>query len=157
MENINLIRKIAWSFHNTTGLEWDELFQEASLYYFRALKTWDPERGQKLTTYIYRSMTCELINYVRKNKKFSENYSSLEIEKLTHVPASNDFFDSTRFFESLTKEAQEIADLVLASPKPFDCRSPRKAQERVVNILREWGWSEEKIESGLEALKLALS
>ena len=51
MKHLNLIRKIAWSFHKTTGLDWDELFQEATLSYLKALKTYDKKRGA-ITTYV---------------------------------------------------------------------------------------------------------
>ena len=37
MEDINLIRKIAWSFHHTTGHDWDDLFQEGALAYLECL------------------------------------------------------------------------------------------------------------------------
>ena len=35
---INLLRKIAWSFHKTTGLEWDNLFSETIQAYYKAME-----------------------------------------------------------------------------------------------------------------------
>ena len=43
----NLIRKISWSFHYTTGVDYDELYAEASLAYCEAMNDWSPERGTK--------------------------------------------------------------------------------------------------------------
>ena len=37
LKNINLVRKIAHSFNNTTGIDFDELFSEALVSYYEAL------------------------------------------------------------------------------------------------------------------------
>ena len=157
MEHIQLIRKIAWSFHKTTGLEWEELFAEASLYYCRALTTYDPTRGQKLTTYVWRSISCELINYIKKNQKISDNYSSLEIEKLWNRPWETTPFKTSSVFEALTKEAQEIVALILALPERFSEDTPKQAQKHIVNILKERGWKKDKIEAAMKNIKIAFN
>jgi len=66
--NINLIRKIAWSFHKSTHLEFDDLFQEAAIAYHVALKSYDPAKG-KITTFATHCILSHLKNYTRKELK----------------------------------------------------------------------------------------
>ena len=83
MEHINLIRKIAWSFHNSTGIDWDDLFQEAAYHYLRALKSYDPSKKVSLSTYVWNFVKNELILYIRKEKKNSEPLESIDSIKLS--------------------------------------------------------------------------
>jgi len=66
MENLNLIRKLAWTFAQKTNQEYEELFSEAALAYCEALQTFDPEAGVKATTYAWNCMKNHLINYCKK-------------------------------------------------------------------------------------------
>ena len=62
MNDINLIRKIAWSFEATTNVDFDELFCEAALGYLEAIKKYDPTKG-KLSAFIWRCMDNQLKLY----------------------------------------------------------------------------------------------
>jgi DNA-directed RNA polymerase specialized sigma24 family protein len=162
MENINLIRKIAWSFYNTTGLEWEELLQEALLGYSLALQRitsnqYNPEKGQKVTTFLWQSTTAHMLNYVKKNKKFKAACTSVTIEELTNLPVDDTSFSTQQLFETLSKEAQEIVSLVFSLPQVFDGEAPTKARKHITNILINRGWTEEKIAFGMKELQVVFS
>ena len=56
MENINLIRRVAWNFHRRfQQYEIDDLIQEAALGYLKGLRTYSPEKGS-ITTHTWNSM-----------------------------------------------------------------------------------------------------
>ena len=144
IENINLIRKIAWSFHTSTGIELEELCSEATLAYLESLKTYDPTRG-KITTYAWWYIHSHLKNYLKIKAKH------------IHTPSVDDVYAdrpvaNVPFWESLSQEAQQIVDLVLTTPRAFVCLTSEEAQQRVTNILTRKGWNVEKIQNGLTEL-----
>ena len=150
MENINLIRKIAWSFHNTTGYDWDDLFQEAALAYCIALKRYNPSRG-KLTTYMWRTISNHLQLFITYQNKWNDKTISIE-DALISKPTTN-----PSFLDSLGREARDIVDVILSSPAEFDALDPKKALKTVMNKLRGKRWSAKKIEQGVKELKVVLN
>jgi DNA-directed RNA polymerase specialized sigma subunit len=144
----NLVYKIAWGFHQTTGIELDELIQEASLAFCEGLKHYDSSRG-KVTTFMWLWITDYLKNYVKKQNK--HHFPLLFIEDLKYDEAvSKDLI-----FESLSREAGQIADIVLNTPKMFIGKSPEEATKRIINVLDHRGWDMKRIWSGIQDLKLA--
>ena len=77
MKDINLIRKIAWSFHKSTGLDWDDLFQEAALAYLEALQSYDKRKG-KLSTHAWHCIVSRLKNYWKKEREWQEPLLDIE-------------------------------------------------------------------------------
>jgi DNA-directed RNA polymerase specialized sigma subunit len=147
MENINLIRKIAWSFHKTTGLEWDDLFQEAAMSYLRMRKNHDPKKA-KLSTYMWRCISTDLTDYWTKQRRRSGPLCSLDMVEERSV-------SPTMLFESLTEEAQEVANIILSTPSKY-LGSPTDARLRLTRILRRRGWSLRRIQQGFQDLTIGL-
>ena len=151
MENINLIRKIAWSVHNSTGEEWDDLFQEAALAYCEALKTYDPKKG-KITTYMWHCISSHLKNYLKlQNKQTGHIYSEEEIA--VHPSVS-----TILNFETLSRDAQQVAEMVLNDPGRFLSETPKGAREKIAKtIFKENHWSWNKVRVAIQDLRLAYS
>lgn len=156
-KNSGLLHKIAWSFHCTTGVDYEDLFSEASYLYCKALQEYDPARGS-ITSYFSYYVHCRLINYLKqqesyKCKKHNEDFGFIDDLEIENQPTH----ETSLFWESLSKEAQQIADIIFDAPKPFINLSCEEAEERVVAVLSRKGWPKQKIEAGLHDLKLALS
>jgi DNA-directed RNA polymerase specialized sigma subunit len=145
---INLLRKIAWSFHKTSGLEWDDLFSETIQSYYKAMEEYDPRKG-KITTHITTHITLHMINYLKAVKE--KNMESIDDTDLLYQPANN----PSPFWEGLTKDANEIAKIVLASSQKFVCLDLNQVEERITNIMSCQGWSNKRIELALYDLKVA--
>ena len=64
-KDLNLIRKIAWSFKRTNGLEFDELFQEAAIAYIQSIRAYNKNKGS-ITTYAYRAASNRLKDYSQR-------------------------------------------------------------------------------------------
>jgi RNA polymerase sigma factor (sigma-70 family) len=157
MDNINLIRKVAWSFHKSTGLEWDDLFQEAAIAYYEALESYDPSRG-KISTYMWWCMISRLKNYRKeqdeyKCRKYDGEINYLEDVTLTKHPAQI----ASEFWESLSEEATQIANLIFASSKKFVSLPYEQVEERIIHVMTRQGWSIERAQKGIQDLKLACS
>src|SRR5690348_14988498 len=79
-EHVNLVRSIAWSFHRSTGIDWRELFSEATAAYFQGLKFHEERHGMKLhdpskggkTTWIYQWIRGEMINFCKREQRFKK-------------------------------------------------------------------------------------
>jgi len=150
MENLNLLRKITWSFHKSTGLDWDELFQESYLAYRYALEHYDPNKGVSISSFIWTHISNQLRTYYQNEKKHYEPLHDLS--KAYHKEYTPD-----NFLELLTPHAEKIAELILISPKKFIELKPKDARKKVKNIMLNRGWSMDKIESSLKELKIACS
>ena len=150
MENINLIRKIAWSFHNSTGEEWDDLFQEAALAYLEALKTYNPKKG-KITTYMWWCITSHLKNYLKLKEKQTGHLQPEE-----NLPDTKPAVPTN--LENLTEDAQQIADMIVQNFVKYSTINPQQAGKEIAKqMFREKQWSWSKVRSGIQDLRLAFS
>ena len=149
--NIALIRKIAWSFHNSIGEDWDDLFQEAALAYCEALKTYNPKKG-KITTYMWWCITSHLKNYIKLEEKRNGHICSQEEMPATPTPASS--FD----YESLSEDAQQVAKAVIRDSRKYLSDTPQGARRKIAqNIFQENSWSWNRVRTAIQDLRLAYS
>ena len=152
MENINLIRKVAWSFHKSTGLDYDDLFQEAYLAYEYAMETYDPSREVKLSTFLWNHIANQLIRYFHREKEINQPFVSFEDHpSIMYLSGKS----TPPYYENLSKEAQGIAELVLSAPKVFVCVSTEDALLRIERTLIRKGWSKNKVLIGIKDLQAA--
>lgn len=87
MENLNLIRKIAWSFHHVSGIDWDDLFGEAALAYFEAIESFDPDKGKE-STYIWYCIRNHLVNFCKKEARHKNipRISDVDWNRISYTP-----------------------------------------------------------------------
>ena len=152
MDNLGLIRKIAWSFHKSTGLDWDDLFQEAALAYLECLQRYDPTRG-KITTYMWQVITCRLLNYIKNEAKYSQPLSSME-DRIREVDTPVEF---SSLLDHLSLEAREITRIILKEQERYIQNTPEEARKEIAKTLRRQGWSWKRIWCGIQDLKLAFT
>ena len=142
----NLIKRIAHSFANTTGLDYKDLYQEATLAYLEAMRTYDPERGAP-STHLWHCVSNHLKNYI-KNQPQIESIPIEEIEQGTDVAP---------FWEKLSKDALGIASVVLAYPLPFLELGKSGSPKKIKEIMTEKGWGKKKIQRGISELQTIFS
>jgi hypothetical protein len=131
----NLLKKLAHSFANTTGLDYEELFQEASLAYLEALRTYDKDRGA-VSTHVWICVSNRLKNYIKKEQ---EEIGTVPIEECNYTVSC------TPFWEKLSKDAQFVTESILCSPRRFLKLNKIHAQIIVISALIENGWDEKRI------------
>jgi RNA polymerase sigma factor (sigma-70 family) len=144
MENLNLIKKIAMSFSLTTGIDFDDLCQEASLAYLEAMKTYNPDKG-KISTYVWHCIHNHLKNYIKIEQE--ENNVSIDDVEIFNT------CEPVSFFNSLSMEALEIAKIIIGAPKNFIYQPKDMAIRKLYKILTLKGWQSEKIQSGFSCLR----
>ena len=149
MKHINLVRKITWSFHKTTGLDWDDLFQEGYLAYQYALGKYDPEKG-KLSTFLWIHINNHLITYCKKHR--DANMIFIDFNELTKLSESPEYFK-----EKLSKDAQEIAELALKMHRRLLKMRKAKVIAKIENIMLKRGWNYLRTYRALNELRLVYS
>lgn len=156
MENLGLLRKIVWSFIPETKSNFDDLFQEACLEYFRCLEDYDTTRG-KVSTFVWWRVSSHLKNVLHDQR--TERSRLLPIDETV----MNEGFLPLSFMERLTDDAQKIAALVLKESnlflirKPEDKKTLKENYSRLTALLQSQGWDNQKISSGIKSLQIACS
>ena len=152
---INLAYKKAWSFHYTTGVEWEELFGEALVALAAAMPTHDPSKS-KLTTWATRHIDLALIAFCQKQRCQHTRHTSASVESAS---TSANLFHNTSFKErmaQLSHEAKDVASLVLSSPTEFISLPPKLARGKIQRYLHSIGWPHSQIWEVFHELKTAL-
>lgn len=153
-ENINLIRKIAWSFHTTTGVDWEELFSEACLAFVLSIRSYNPKQGS-LSTHLQTCITNHLIDFTRRYHDITPSSDLIDEDVIDYQTSEVDtsFFYN---FNSLSEEAKYICDMILSSPEEFLEESKKLARRHIIDKLRKEGWSWPKIWKSFREIKAAL-
>jgi RNA polymerase sigma factor (sigma-70 family) len=118
----DLIRKLAWSAHKESGMDWKDLFQEACIAAFEAEKKYEPRRGSA-STFLWFCISNHLRNYVRQHTLQHEPMETME--DMSTIKAEAHVED---FFDALTERAKQIVNIILAEPERYDCLSSREAK-----------------------------
>jgi DNA-directed RNA polymerase specialized sigma24 family protein len=143
--NMDLIRKLAWTYSHKTGLDFDELYAEGCLAYLEALQTYDPLKG-KLSTHAWHIVSGTLLNYIKNEYK----HTAL---KADDVETCVEYKEN--FFERFSKEAAEVVEIIIDSPWDVIGKDRKEAQKQVMDTLKNKGWETKKIISAFNSLKLA--
>jgi len=155
MKDLNLIRKVAWSFAKSTGQEFDELFSEATLSYMEALQSYNPEKA-KLSTWAVKIMTNHLITFCAKQEIYT-HFSEL----FEDVIAGQDDIESEYLFKEwilgLPQDLRLICKIIFDAPEEILDKSPKASRGKLVKKLRSLKWSWPRIWDGIRSMKTALN
>ena len=148
MEDINLIRKIAWSFHKTTGVDFQELVSEGITCYYESLQTYRPDKGLCKSTYIYHCVTKNLINFCKSEQRYVLDCF------INPVTNPTPFFELADEFSGDTKF---ILNLIMDYKQDFAGIPGKTARGRLVKSLRHQGWTWSRIWDGIRNFKSTLN
>lgn len=150
VENINLIRKIAWSFAGTTGIDFEDLFSEATVSYYEALNDYDESKG-KLSVWCWLRMRNNLINYIKQEK--NETIFNTEENPPTYTQKPDLFFVLLDEFDS---RANHIIDKILCNPHKYLANPPKLSRGVIRDELRNEGWKWKDIWDTFRSIKVVL-
>lgn len=146
-DHLGLLRKVSWTYSKSTGIEFKELFQEASLAYLKAMETYTPEKGA-ITTHIWFCVTHQLTTFLKQEQK----HKNISFEDIAEIK-----YESAPYFERLTEDAQKVAEVVLTSPGRYVCLPQENVFLRLKNIMEQQGWPRSKTMNAINDLKFAYS
>ena len=151
MTEMNLIRRIAWSYSYTTGLDINDLFSVAAIGYTKALNTFNSEKSC-FSTWAWINMRQELNNHLagmRSDPHAPRDYEEVGPEEVTSFK---------EMLNSMGKEAREVCEIVFETPHEFIIQGrPKLSQGRLRDALRERGWSWPRIRKGMREVKQNLT
>ena len=90
------------SYANKVGLEYDDLFQEASMAVIQAEKTYKDNKGMKLETWIYNNIEWHLQRVLKQNSKHKDVISinsTIEAKEGDTVTLLDLIADDVNYFE----------------------------------------------------------
>lgn len=160
MQDLNLIRKVAWSFAKSTGLDYDELFAEASLAYLKAVKTHDPTKA-RLSTWTTSVMINSLRSFCKKERQyiaFAEEPYEHEWEKILPGKFNQEnHYIFKEWIEHLPEDLQLICKAIFEAPEEILSTSPKATRGKLIRKLRKQKWTWERIWNGIREMKSSLS
>jgi len=165
IENNNLVKKIAWSFHQTTGIEFNELLSEAYVAYCEAMKSYNPKRS-RITTHLWHCITSHLINFIKVEQKYhnhlvpfsklqtnDNNDNNLNDEQMP-VEKEVDFSQSQNdFYEKLTFQAQEVLKTIVENQTLLLSLKKEEIMKTIMAIMLQRGMRKKNVWIGIKDLK----
>ena len=140
--------KLAWSFHRSNGLEFEDLVSEASLLAVEAKMNHDPDKSS-LSTFIYINVTNGLKNYIKKNKP----KNNIGLDYGIQVGREERSINFMMEVDDLPIKTKQMVKIILKTPEAFLDNSMGKITE----YFREAGWKYEDIWKGIREIKQLLS
>jgi RNA polymerase sigma factor (sigma-70 family) len=148
MENTKLLKKIAQSFSITTGIEFDDLFQEAYLTYCKALESYDPSKS-RLSTHAWNCISAHLKNYVKEEQKHT-GIVSIESPEVINKPA----LSTSHFIESLSFGTQELLSIVFDRSDKYMFEDKQKVVKKLKHTMVRRGWADKKFDFCMKEIEL---
>lgn len=157
---LNIVRKVVWSYTRSTGLDFDELCSEAYLAYLEAAPSYEPSRGKK-TTFIWNVVRNHINNLLKVKKEVAVDKETIDmlIEERDELDPEQVVLaeESWReLFESLSPDAKIICLLMNDSEVYLNTDKPREARGIIARELKARGWSDNKIWATFREIKQIL-
>jgi len=134
---LKLIQKITWSFYKTTGVDWNDLFQEAFFGYLEAKEKYDPKKG-KFSSFLWITISSRLKKYLRKEMEFRK-IEVVDWELESYSPQIS--IETTEILNSIAENIGEFINL-----------SKKEITKKIYEVMLKKGWSFTKTKEVLQEL-----
>ena len=121
---MNMLRKLAWSFAGTTGLDFEDLFQEAALTWCKIEKSDRYDcRKSAFNTYAYLCINNHLKTMATRDKKYRNYNVAADDQQLQAIADKKATPEQSAQWHDrlhlLSAEAQFVLKLIFESPVEF--------------------------------------
>ena len=145
------VHKICHRFQRQYGGEYDELVGDARLYYTEAVHAWDPDKGQKFSTWVQSRIWWRLLSKVRKRLTKLYGRQQADDYDMETVPERSSF-DMDRFCGELSEDAATAARAAIHVDAPVHGKL-----HAVMEYLFDLGWSATRIAESFREIVEAIS
>lgn len=111
---------------NKVGLDYDDLFQEASMAVLRAEKTYKDDKGMKLETWLYNNIDWRMQRILEGNKKY-ENIISVNSTVESSEGSIIEILDMIQDKVNIALEVQDKLMIQTYKDEIIRCLDPKKA------------------------------
>lgn len=146
MVHMNLIYERAWSFHRTTGINFDDLVSVADQAYAEKEKEFNPDYGVKFTTFMYKALTNKLTDYCRELKSVPVYCHEEILQNQSCQPDFDRILGKVpEINPKLNPDVKELIKVILDNQNEF--KEQQKENRGILRrILRQkYGWAHGKI------------
>lgn len=154
IKHVNLLRSLVWRFCRTTRIEFKDLFSEACLAYWEALRSYNPDKSAE-TTWIYHCVKGALVTFCQKERqrKYLEG-----IDWYINVSQPQDL-ELVEVKLKVSPDTKDILEMVASNPRRYQC-APKIAIGYIrqdlrglyrISKRRQWTWPE--IEEAMRNLR----
>ena len=176
-----MAHSMAWSFHKTTGIPFEDLLSSAFMAFAHGVKTYDSSKGS-FSTYYFRVCQTRLIDncadvkYWRDRKSRQPHAASKEeitdpLENPMEVSLEDtkgervlvDTQNPERIvgfreaIRGMSKEARMVCRIIFEAPQEFLVHAPKLSRGKVKEELRKQGWSWSQIWNSFREIKATLT
>ena len=157
---LNIVRKVVWSYARSVGLDFDEMCSEAYLAYLEAAPSYDPAKGKK-STFIWNVVRNHINSLLKAKKEVPVDKEAIDmlIEERDELDPEQVVLaeESWReLFESLSPDAKMIFFLLNSNEVYINTDKPREARGIIARELKARGWGENKIWATFREIKQTL-
>lgn len=120
---LNMLRKLAWSFASSTDIEFDDLFQEAALVWCKAEndKRYD-SRKAAFNTFAYLRILNNLKTMATKDKKYRSNKIPIDgnIQSIADTKVTPEqHLEWSDLLKTLSDDTRFVIKMIFESPEEF--------------------------------------
>ncbi len=159
MVDLELCKILALSFHRTTRVDYDDLFQEAALCWVAQLENNNryDESKSALNTFASWVIRNHLITYTGRNKKHAYT-DEIDPETPAGIPGPDANLSFQEMLSSLSDDARTAVRIVFDSPHGFLALGGGRAAVRsVVDALVRKGFSIHRAKRAVREVRAALA
>lgn len=135
-----LVRKLAWSFHRTTGIEYDDLVQEAAFCWYKWVvdnPQYDPRRCA-FTTWATMCIKSHLLNIaIRHRRSASSEMTILNDDIRDNGPQPHQNLEFLEELRALSDEGRLVVRMIFDAPYELLHLTPHQAQRELLEKLKE--------------------
>ena len=161
LEHIKLVRRLAWSYNFTTGIDFLELHSEALLAYAEALNSYNPDKGTKFITHLHTVINNVLRDFIKENYKVKSTltYCNGMTDELTddwkHGTYQTHKFEIDDMFNG---KAKEVVNTILTHLDEFDFnKAPKLCRGQITKYFIEKGWSRAGIYGMMKEIRVQVA
>ncbi len=157
----NVACKIAWSFHNTTRVDIEELISEAKLSALEGLLSYDNQKASHISTYIYVRITNRLIAFINIEKRYykpdPDIFDFNQMECFPCIDNSIGLSEDDLITKHLNGDGQKVAEIIQNNKEKLAGLPPKMMRGVIVKLLREDQWSWPRIWRNIREMKQTLN
>jgi len=151
-----LIKKIAFSWSQTTGIDSDEFISEANEEFVLSSGRFDETRGVKFSTYLYKNVNLRCKTLWIKRMKNSNRFVCVD-EKTSGTETIEKQIRVKEWSKTLSKESQFIIGIIFETPRAIIDLSlknnkPKLTKKLIQEYLRSVGWNWKDIRSSFKEI-----
>jgi DNA-directed RNA polymerase specialized sigma subunit len=151
-----MLYNLAWKTAETYPITFEDAKSEAYWAFMKACQDYNPDRGQKFSSWCYFWVWTRLKDVITFRTKDPLTFIEIDEDLLGEAPPTQS--ESLEVIESLSSEAREIVAMLLESPKELigQVTTTNRLLNRVKDYMVRKGIKKDRVEEAVTEITIAL-